>query len=68
MTRGRFDDGSVHEDNINGVATAGIAVGDGARMFFPRREIRRDQVAAFLMRGLALLHGEGDVRRAEQSL
>jgi hypothetical protein len=61
------DEDSVHEDNINGVASAGIAVGDGARTFSPRREIPRDQVSAFLMRGLALLHDDGDIRAAERN-
>jgi hypothetical protein len=60
------DEDSVHEDNINAVASAGIAVGDGARAFSPRRDIPRDQVSAFLMRGLALLHDESNIRRAEQ--
>jgi hypothetical protein len=61
------DEGSVHQDNINAVASAGIAVGDGARTFSPRREIPRDQVSAFLMRGLALLHDNGNIRPAEQN-
>ncbi len=64
-----FDDdgGSVHQVNINAIASAGIAVGDGARTFTPNRSVPRDQIAAFVIRALALLNEDGDIRPAEQA-
>lgn len=60
------DEGSAHEDNINAIASEGIVIGDGARAFAPRREIRRDQVTAFLVRALSLLHSDGHIVAAER--
>lgn len=55
------DDGDAHESSINGVAFYGIAVGDGTSTFFPRREVTREQMAAFLLRHLALLEKQGAI-------
>ena len=47
------DDGdSVHEDNINRLAAAGITSGAGGRRFRPRGGVTRGQMASFLVRGL----------------
>src|SRR3546814_4703462 len=46
----------VHRANVNAVAGAGIAVGDGVSRFLPRFPVRRDQVASFLARTLAVAH------------
>ena len=48
------DDGSVHEDNINRVAAAGISLGfpDGA--FRPADVVTRAQMASFLRRAMGL--------------
>ena len=61
------DEGSAHEANINAVASVGIAVGDGARTFSAARDIPRDQLAAFLVRGLALLHADDRIGPAERA-
>jgi hypothetical protein len=53
------DETSVHEQNINGVASAAIAVGDGANLYSPGEDVPRDQMASFLMRTLAVLHESG---------
>jgi len=47
------DDGeSVHEDNINRLAAAGITLGDDGDRFRPRGGVTRGQMASFLVRGL----------------
>jgi hypothetical protein len=61
------DDTSVHQNSINAIAGAGIAVGDGARSFSPRRAIPRDQVAAFIVRGLTFLQDNGKIGPATQA-
>lgn len=63
-----FDDdsGSVHQVNINAIASAGIAVGDGARTYTPSRNLPRDQTAAFVIRALALLNDQGQIGPGEQ--
>lgn len=48
------DAGSVHEENINRVAEAGITLGDGQNRFSPRAPVRRDQMASFLTRAFTL--------------
>ena len=51
------DDGSVHEDSINRLAQAGIALGcapDSNRVFCPQRRVSRAQIASFLARALKL--------------
>ena len=49
-----YDDaGSIHEGNINALAASGITNGCGGSMFCPSATVTRDQMAAFLHRGLA---------------
>jgi hypothetical protein len=55
------DDGSVHEPNINALAAAGVAVGDGVDRFHPRRALPRGQMSAFVMRSMATVHLAGDI-------
>lgn len=55
------DEQSIHQDAINAVADKGIAVGAGAGRFEPALALRRDQMAAFLMRTLAHLEQEGQI-------
>ncbi len=63
---GAFADtaGNVHEDSIDKVATAGIALGTGPGSYAPLERVRRDQMASFLARSLALAvdHGHLAVR------
>jgi hypothetical protein len=44
--------GSTHEENINRAASAGIAAGTTATTFAPRQNVRRDQMASFIVRTL----------------
>jgi hypothetical protein len=53
------DDGSVHEHNINAVATAGIAAGFADGTFRPAQPVRRDQIASFIARALDALVVDG---------
>ncbi len=53
------DEGNVHEANINGIASQGIAVGDGVSSYGPDNNVTRGQMSAFLMRHLATLHEAG---------
>ncbi len=53
------DDGDPHEANIDGIASQGIAVGDGNAVYGPGRAITRGQMAAFLTRHLGLLERTG---------
>jgi hypothetical protein len=46
------DESSKHEDNINRIAQAGITSGCGGTRFCPRGAVTRQQMAAFLYRGL----------------
>jgi hypothetical protein len=55
------DDRNVHEDNINGIASEGIAVGDGRDTYNPDGNVPRDQMAGFLIRTLAVLEEDGDI-------
>ncbi len=50
-----FDDdaGSIHEGNINALAASGITNGCGGSSYCPWSTVTRDQMAAFLHRGLA---------------
>ena len=48
------DNGYLHEDASNRVATAGITRGCGGLDFCPFEPVRRDQMASFLGRGLGL--------------
>lgn len=46
------DDGSLHEDDINRLAAAGIVGGCAERTYCPTRTVTRGQMAAFLARAL----------------
>jgi hypothetical protein len=48
------DNGNPHEVNINLVAREGIASGCGVNLFCPSGLVKRDQMASFLSRALAL--------------
>lgn len=51
---GRFldDDGSVHEQDIETIASRGITLGCGTRMYCPDRPVTRAEMSAFLIRSL----------------
>jgi hypothetical protein len=55
------DDTSVHQRNINALAEAGIAVGDGVDRFGPGQFLDRGQMSAFLMRSMAKLEADGSI-------
>lgn len=55
------DDGSAHEANINAVASTGIAQGTAEARFSPGDAVTRSQMASFLVRYLAVIHGEGNI-------
>jgi hypothetical protein len=46
------DDGSIHEDEINALAAAGLAFGCTASRFCPANTVTREQMSAFLHRAL----------------
>ena len=52
------NDGSVHEDNIDKLATAGITSGCGTRLFCPSNDIIRAQFASLLMQALESVLGQ----------
>ncbi len=52
----RDDDGSVHEDNVDGLAALGIVRGRGGGRYAPGRTVTRAQMGSFLARGLQQLH------------
>lgn len=54
-------DAPAHEPGINAVAAEGIASGDGADAYRPFVQVRRDQMAGFLARALAVLEADGDI-------
>ena len=47
------DAGSLHEPDINALASSGITVGCGPSLFCPDAPVTRGQMAAFLHRALA---------------
>ena len=51
------DDGSVHEEDIETIAEWEITLGCGADRFCPSETVTRSQMAAFLYRAVARLHG-----------
>ena len=55
------DEDSVHEENINAIASERIAVGLGHSRFNPGATVERDQMASFLARKLDYLVGQNDV-------
>jgi glucose/arabinose dehydrogenase len=48
------DEASIHEDNINRSAAAGITTGCGGGQFCPTSSVSREQMASFLVRALSL--------------
>jgi hypothetical protein len=46
------DDASIHEDDINALATAGLASGCTSSRYCPESSVTREQMAAFLNRAL----------------
>lgn len=56
------DDTSIFEDNINRLAAFGITKGCGPTAFCPEESVTRQQMAAFLVRGLGYTNnGGGDL-------
>jgi hypothetical protein len=55
------DDGNVHEDNINGIASVGIAQGKTPGIYAPDDGVTREQMASFLIRWLAVEEAAGDI-------
>ncbi len=53
------DDGSVHEANIDALATAQITFGCTATTFCPTRDVTRAQFASLLVRATGMTGGEG---------
>lgn len=51
--------------DINGIASEGIATGPGDGTYRPRGTVRREAMSAFLVRPLAYLHAEGEIRRLD---
>jgi hypothetical protein len=49
------DDGNIHEDAIDALATAGITEGCTETEFCPNDAVRRDQMASFVFRSLWVL-------------
>ena len=48
------DEGSIHEADINALATAGVTTGCGGTRFCPSQAVRRDQMASFMARAMDL--------------
>ncbi len=55
------DNGATHEGNTNGIASRGIAVGDGVDTFGLLEDVKRDQITSFLIRTLAVLEQDGEI-------
>ncbi len=53
------DDGSVHEDNINALASLGIVQGDGQGSYLPGEAVRRAPMATFVARSGDYLAEQG---------
>lgn len=47
--------GNTHEDNINIIAQTGITVGTTATTYSPSLQLRRDQIASFVLRAAAYI-------------
>lgn len=56
------DNGSIHRDNIDAAAAAGIATGTGPGAFSPDRSVSRAQMAGFLARLADLVVDQGKAR------
>jgi hypothetical protein len=55
------DDGNPHEDNINAIASVGIAQGKTADTYGPNDPVTREQMASFLVRWFAVHEAAGDI-------
>ena len=55
------DNGNVHEPNINGIASVGIAQGKSADTYGPNEPVTREQMASFLVRWFAVHEAAGDI-------
>ncbi|HEX4820714.1 MAG TPA: S-layer homology domain-containing protein [Acidimicrobiales bacterium] len=55
------DEGNTHEDNVNGVASVGIAQGETATTYGPDDGVTREQMASFLIRWFAYHENRGDI-------
>lgn len=51
--------------DINGIASEGIATGPGDGRYLPSGTVRRDAMSAFLIRPLAYLEAEGEIRKLD---
>jgi len=56
------DNGNTHEANINDIASVGIAQGVSATSYAPDQGVRRDQMASFLIRWLAVENAAGNIK------
>jgi hypothetical protein len=56
------DNGNVHEDNINGLAGAGVVQGPGGGLYNPDGDVPRDQMGSFIIRGAAKLNALGKIK------
>ena len=54
------DDGTTHEQAINRLAASGITAGCTDTTFCPKANVRRDEMASFLVRAIPLTDGAGD--------
>ena len=61
------DERSFAEADINAVASRGIAVGDGADRYDPKALVPRDQMASFLVRSLAVLHADKNIKPLQRT-
>jgi hypothetical protein len=61
------DNASPHEDNINAVASVGIAQGTGEGVYSPQKSVTRSQMASFLVRYLAVLEANGTIEPLQPS-
>lgn len=48
------DNSSIHEDDINALAAAGVTMGCGGGRYCPRSSVRRDEMASFIARAMDL--------------
>ena len=62
------DEGDVHEDNINGIASMGIAIGTGNNLYEPAGKVSRAQMAMFIARTIATALSNGAINAIPQSL
>jgi hypothetical protein len=55
------DEGNTHEDNVNAVASVGIAQGKSANTYGPDDPVTREQMASFIIRWFAIHEAAGDI-------